>query len=97
MKNLYVEFNSESPANLELLQRLLTENICTVNFTKVNGESRTMPCTLRKDVLPIVEPVLESKAKKERKTPETSISVWCTDKNCWRSFRLDSIHSISVD
>jgi len=31
---------------------ILKSNICNVTFTKVNGEQRTMPCTLKEGVIP---------------------------------------------
>lgn len=76
----------------EILE-LLRNNDCEVTFTKVNGESRTMPCTLRSDSLPT--PVI-----KENSTPSTRVStpgviaVWCLDRQEWRSFRVSSLVSI---
>ena len=71
----------------------LKNGVCTVTFTKVNGELREMPCTLQEDLVP----------KYERKTPikeaadkePATLSVWCTDKNAWRSFRIDSVKAIT--
>ena len=39
-----------------ILLEALKNNLCTVTFTKVNGETRVMPCTLKEDVVPTVEP-----------------------------------------
>lgn len=74
----------------ELIEQLST-NICEVTFTKVNGEQRVMPCTLREDLLP---PAKES--SKERKVNEAVLSVWVTDANGWRSFRVDSVTEVKV-
>ena len=74
------------------LLALLQNNLVEVTFTKVNGESRTMPCTLVADKLPTVK-VIEGK---ERKRSNESISVWCTDKNEWRSFRVDNVTNVTV-
>ena len=68
---------------------------CVVKFTKVNGEVREMPCTLREDIVPKYErktPVKES-VDKEKNT----LSVWCLDKNAWRSFRVDSVLELKLD
>ena len=70
----------------------LKQNLCEVTFTKVNGEQRTMPCTLREDFLPVQETVSESK----RKPNDDVVSVWVTDINQWRSFRVDSVISINT-
>jgi hypothetical protein len=72
----------------------LKANICEVTFTKVNGEIRKMPCTLKEDLVPAYErktPVKEA-ADKEKAT----LSVWCTDKGAWRSFRVDSVTNLEI-
>ena len=69
-------------------------NMCTVTFTKVNGETRTMPCTLKEDIVPAYErktPVKEATAKES-----ATLSVWCTDKSAWRSFRVDSVTNLEI-
>lgn len=85
----------------ELLTKFLRELHCEVTFTKVNGERRVMPCTLREDVIPprpvhvtnTDNPIDFPKIKKEN---PNVMSVWCTDKESWRSFRLDSVETITV-
>lgn len=76
----------------EQLIEQLKNNICEVSFTKVNGESRTMPCTLRSDVLPKQENIAESR----KKFNENVVSVWVTDIDQWRSFRVDSVQEIRI-
>lgn len=88
-----MRFSETSPATREQLVQLLSEHRCIVKFTKVDGELREMPCTLRPDLLP---PITESKDKKEKKPNDSVLSVWCTDKQSWRSFRIDSVQSIEV-
>jgi acyl-ACP thioesterase len=73
----------------------LKSNVCTVTFTKVNGETRTMPCTLKEDIVPVYErktPVKEATAKES-----ATLSVWCTDKSAWRSFRVDSVTNLEIN
>ena len=77
----------------EHISELLQQNECIVKFTKVDGELREMPCTLRPDLLP---PITESKDKKEKKANDSVLSVWCTDKQSWRSFRIDGVQSVTV-
>ena len=73
---------------------MLVSGECTVTFTKVDGTQRVMPCTLNARLIP-PEPVSEStESKKERKVNEEVIPVFCTDKQAWRSFRVDSVISI---
>lgn len=79
----------------EEIVEALKANVCEVTFTKVNGETRTMPCTLRADLVPAYErktPVKEATAKES-----ATLSVWCTDKNAWRSFRVDSVTDVKIE
>lgn len=84
----------EMPDRQLLRQRLidaLHRGPVVVEFRKVNGELRTMPCTLRNDLMPPA-PKLDEDAP-IRKHSDATISVWCTDKQSWRSFRIDSVIS----
>ena len=78
----------------EQIQSLLQENVCAVTFTKVNGEQRIMPCTLMPNLLPPA-PAVE-KAKPARPEPVDTMSVWCTDQNAWRSFRLENVQTLRI-
>ena len=73
------------------LRQLLSGGVYEVTFTKVNGESRVMPCTLDPKRLPPT-PVKENTAKEERK-PD-AISVWCLDKDEWRSFKVMNVTQV---
>lgn len=75
----------------EQLQSLLTKHVCEVTFTKINGESRVMPCTLREDMLPV-----RSADESPRDLPANNLSVWCTDKQQWRSFRVPNVTGVRV-
>jgi hypothetical protein len=79
----------------EQIVEALKTNVCAVTFTKVNGEVRTMPCTLKEDIVPAYErktPVKEATAKES-----ATLSVWCTDKSAWRSFRVDSVTNLEIN
>ena len=73
------------------LRQLLSRGVYDVTFTKVNGELRTMPCTLDPMLLP-PEPLREYHQTRLFK-PET-MSVWCLDKMEWRSFRVANVQRI---
>lgn len=73
----------------EIRQKLMT-GPCEVTFTKVNGDERTMVCTLKPDLLPQVEQV-ESKPVKKL---SESIAVFLPEEQVWRSFRVHSVKSI---
>ena len=74
-----------------ILLEALTKHECTVTFTKVNGETRVMPCTLKEDVIPKQEP------KGTKKPNESVVSVWCLDKQEWRSFRVDNVVDLEIN
>ena len=74
----------------EILEKLET-NRWVVNFTKVNGDKRSMTCTLRKDLLPAATQADPLSQKKVRAVSEQVIPVWDLKKEGWRSFRIDSV------
>jgi hypothetical protein len=63
--------------------------IAEVTFEKVNGESRTMECTLIESYLPDRP---DSAIKKQ--PSETNISVWDINAGGWRSFRYNLLKNI---
>lgn len=78
------------------LRKLLREHVCEVTFTKVDGTVRTMPCTLKTDIVP-PHVVVEGAEPKVLKVPkEENLSVWCTDANSWRSFVTAKVTAIKV-
>jgi hypothetical protein len=80
------------------LSELLHTGECVVEFTKVNGEVRSMPCTLKAELIPPVPPkvLAEGQTPKVKKENPDVMSVWCLDKNEWRSFRIDNVISAKV-
>ena len=77
--------------NRDILLEALKKYECTVTFTKINGETRVMPCTLKEDIIPKVE------YKGNKKPNESAISVWCLDKQEWRSFRVDNVVDLQIN
>jgi hypothetical protein len=85
----------------EQLSDLLHSGECVVEFTKVNGEVRSMPCTLKAELMPPAplhetntnNPIDFPKVKKEN--PDV-MNVWCLDKKEWRSFRIANLISAKV-
>jgi len=64
-----------------------------VRFIKTDGTERTMNCTLDERVVP----ALEKKTDKVKTVNEDVLPVYDVDTKGWRSFRLDSILTISFD
>ena len=83
----------------EALHTLLLENECVVEFTKVNGEVRSMPCTLNPLIVPPApEPkvLTQGEVPKVKKENPNVMNVWCLDKKEWRSFRIANVISAKV-
>jgi hypothetical protein len=86
------------------LSEMLHNGVCEVTFTKVNGETRTMPCTLSEAIIPPApvhvtntdNPIDFPQVKKEKKVNPEVMSVWCLDKKEWRSFRVMNVTSITA-
>jgi len=70
----------------------LQSNRCWVTFKKVNGEMRTMHCTLLEQYLPKQMHTDEVTARKT----DSNIAVWDLQKEAWRSFRVDSVVKFEV-
>ena len=73
------------------IRSMLHHGVCEITFTKVNGDVRTMPCTLDSALLP-PQPLKDFHETRLYK-PET-LSVWCLDKMEWRSFRVANVTRI---
>lgn len=82
-----------SKINKDTLKANLQNGTGTIVFTKADGSERTMKCTLKSDLLPVVE--IKEGAKVKVENPEV-LSVWDIENSGWRSFRIDSIISADV-
>lgn len=70
----------------------LRSGVCNVTFTKVNGESREMRCTLVRDMIPENKtPKSPEEGEPEKKINEAVIRVFDLIKEDWRSFKVDSV------
>ena len=74
--------------NRDEIIETLKKGITTVVFTKVDGSTRTMNCTLNARYLP------ENVESNGKGKSGSSVSAWDTDKNAWRSFRVDSVQKV---
>lgn len=83
------------------LRTILKKYHCAITFTKVDGSIRTMPCTLRYDSLPVIaqpqtliESIEQPVEKKQKPVNLNVLSVWCLDKQEWRSFKVMNVISV---
>ena len=87
-----IEFSNETlEQRRQVLSEQLTAGVAEVTFTKVDGEIRSMPCTLDATRLP---PAPATDATKVKKINPAVMSVFCTDKQQWRSFRVENVISV---
>lgn len=74
---------------IENLRDDLRENIVNLKFTKKNGETRLMRCTLQETYLPPFQGGAP-------KGPEV-MAIFDIDNDEWRSFRVDSYIEHNVE
>jgi hypothetical protein len=75
--------------NKEQMLSELRAGVCTVSFTKVNGEARVMPCTLVESNIP---EAAKPKGSGKEKSDDV-VSVFSIDTGAWRSFRVENVTS----
>lgn len=68
------------------VRNILRKDVAKVIFIKANGKRRTMNCTLKSEYLP------EISGSSSIPSQET-VTVWDTEKNAWRAFRMDRMKS----
>ena len=79
---------------LDILEKLHSSR-CWVTFKKVNGDMRTMWCTLQKEYLPEQKDIEEVLVKPEDEPK--AIAVWDLEKQAWRSFRIESMVRFEIN
>ena len=76
--------------NRDDMKATLLKNVCDVRFTKVDGTTRDMRCTLKEDLLP--EPVASDTEINRNRKPNDSVQVvWDLDKKEFRVFNWNTV------
>ena len=83
--------------NRDEIVEMLKDNVCKVEFTKVNGDKRLMTCTLQESFLPPAKKDDTLTQKKVREINPEVVSVWDTNAKGWRSFRVANVIEMSAD
>ena len=85
-------------ADLKLFKKWLRSHLkfgpVTVTFTKKDGTERIMKCTTNPTYILFKEPALVE-SKRERKINDDVMPVYDMEAGHWKSFRWDSIKSVS--
>lgn len=82
--------------NKDDLKSKLASGLVKVKFTKVNGEERTMVCTLNDEIVPPATKEDPLTQKKVRAVNEEVQVVYDVEKDGWRSFRWDNLVEYNV-
>ena len=78
---------STNPIDMTGFVKAAQQGVVTVVFKKIyDGEVRTMPCTLNRELSEGNVPEIL-----EQKETSDNIAVWALDKKAWRSFRVDTV------
>jgi len=86
----FKETDTDAAIRYMILKSILEKGVYTVEFKKVNGDLRKMPCTLKDGFVPLRDSEL---IKSTPFDPET-MPVWCMDKQAWRSFKTMNVISV---
>jgi|TARA_R110002074_G_scaffold87626_1_gene193423 hypothetical protein len=80
----------------EALMETLHKEVVEVTFTKLNGETRTMPCTLIPAFLPTAKKDDPMSQKKIREITDKVVAAWAIQSKGFRSFRYDRVTKVEV-
>jgi len=89
VENLQEQLDNVNAQIREKYLKNLREGVCSVTFTKKDGTERQMLCTLDMSNVP-EQDVPKSDGNNTAVTTE-ALRVYDTEKEAWRSFRLDSV------
>ena len=70
------------------IKDILTQYVAQVVFTKVDGSTRVMKCTLISAFLPPLE-------GSSNKKSEEVLPVWDLEADGWRSFRIENVKTVT--
>lgn len=79
----------------DYLKSMLAEDILLVTFTKKNGDSREMYCTLQDEFVPEHKKYFSENNSIRKKSLEV-LAAFDMEKADWRSFRMDSITAFEI-
>jgi hypothetical protein len=82
----------ETEAGRKWLQDMLHTGPVTVTFTKKDGQTRVMTCTLAESSIPEQHrPKPLTEGQEQRKRSDANLSVWDINAEGWRSFILANV------
>lgn len=81
----------DTPEGRKWLIDMLKIGPARITFIKSDGTTRVMNCTLQEDVVPVIE----KKTERTKAPNDEVLPVYDLDAKGFRSFRLDSILTVS--
>jgi hypothetical protein len=75
----------------------LRSAVCRVVFTKVNGETRDMRCTLVRDMIPSDQTPKSTYDDDDLKSSLDVIRVFDLNANGWRSFKVANVIKFEIE
>ena len=75
---------------------MLRDYECIVTFTKVSGEVRDMPCTLKESLMPVATQIISEDIVDVKAINHSVVTAWCTDKEAWRAMRTANITNVKL-
>ena len=79
----------------DIITTLLEAHVLDVKFVKVNGEKRTMTCTLIDEFIPTHKRYFDNDKENKQSNPGV-LAVFDMEKEDWRSFRVNSVYSYAI-
>jgi len=89
----------EKKMKIQDMREALKSSICNVQFTKVDGSTRNLRCTLHPDYIPRGNANDKTESTKRRNPEYISdnvLAVWDLDALHWKSFRVSSVEKFEV-
>ena len=80
---------------IEEISTVLHKGVATVSFTKVDGSTRIMECTLNEGMLSAAN-MPAKKTDRVRKPNNAVLSVWDVNAEGWRSFRVEDVFNVET-
>lgn len=90
--NVFSGDSKDAEIGRKWLKSALEKEVVEVVFTKKDGSERVMKCTLKEDVLPIIQ---SDDGTSIRTRSKETLAVWDVEAEGWRSFRWDSIKTVT--
>lgn len=97
MDEIIIEKDSDltEEARFHAVREVLKKGRCIVDFTKVDGTSRSMICTLNEELMNVVGRVISDDVV-DITTNFNVVTVWSLENSAWRAMRVMNIQKVKL-